>query len=228
MSPEAGPVTKGAAQVTEGGQDPEVITAIVADDHPALLSAVTAVLTDHGIDVIGTAPNGEEALAKIETRKPRVALLDVRMPHLGGIKVAERAGRSTPETAIILYTGFGDSALLSEALDAGVRGFVVKDAPLADLVRAVETVARGGTYVDPVLGGALVQAELKHELPELTQREREVLRLLADGYANEAIGKQLFISPETVRTHVQKAMAKLDADTRTQAVATALRQSLIA
>jgi DNA-binding NarL/FixJ family response regulator len=212
----------------EGPREAGRITAIVADDHPALLAAVTAILADHGIDVVGSAPNGEEALAKIETRKPRVALLDVRMPRLGGIRVAERSQRSTPETAIILYTGYGDSALLSEALDAGVRGFVVKDAPLADLVRAVETVAAGGTYVDPVLGGALVQAELKQELPALTQREREVLRLLADGYANEAIGKELFISPETVRTHVQKAMAKLDADTRTQAVATALRESLIA
>ena len=214
--------------MTEGEQPGEAVTAIVADDHPALLAAVTAILTDRGIDVIGTAANGEEALTKIETRRPRVALLDVRMPRLGGIQVAERAQRSAPETAIVLYTGYGDSALLSEALDAGVRGFVVKDAPLGDLVRAIETVAAGGTYVDPVLGGALVQAEVNNPLPELTQREREVLRLLANGLANEAIGKRLFISPETVRTHVQKAMAKLDADTRTQAVATALRQSLIA
>ena len=214
--------------MTEGEQAPEAITAIVADDHPALLAAATAILTERGINVIGTASNGEEALAKIETRRPRVALLDVRMPRLGGIQVAERSQRSTPETAVVLYTGYGDSALLSEALDAGVRGFVVKDAPLGDLVRAIESVASGGTYVDPVLGGALVQAEINNPLPELTQREREVLRLLANGLANEAIGKQLFISPETVRTHVQKAMAKLDAGTRTQAVAMALRQSLIA
>jgi DNA-binding NarL/FixJ family response regulator len=214
--------------LTEGEEASEAITAIVADDHPALLAAATAILTDHGINVIGTASNGEEALAKIETRRPRVALLDVRMPRLGGIQVAERSQRSTPETAVVLYTGYGDSALLSEALDAGVRGFVVKDAPLGDLVRAIESVAGGGTYVDPVLGGALVQAEINNPLPELTQREREVLRLLANGLANEAIGKQLFISPETVRTHVQKAMAKLEAGTRTQAVAMALRQSLIA
>jgi len=209
------------------GEQADTVTAVVADDHPALLAAVTTILAEHDIDVIGTASDGEEALAKIETRKPRVALLDARMPRLTGIEVAERAQRSTPETAIVLYTGFGDSALLSEALDAGIRGFVVKDAPLGDLVRAILTVARGGTYVDPVLGGALVQAEMNNPLPELTQREREVLRLLANGLANEAIGKRLFISPETVRTHVQKAMAKLDANTRTQAVATALRQSLI-
>jgi len=94
-------------------------------------------------------------------------------------------------------------------------------------VRAVERVAAGEAYVDPVLAGVLVSTHLSDRVPSLTQREREVLRLLADGLANEEIGKNLHISPETVRTHVRKAMAKLDADTRTQAVATALRQSII-
>jgi DNA-binding NarL/FixJ family response regulator len=192
-----------------------------------LLGAVCEVLVESGIDVVGRAANGHEALSKIETRKPVVALMDIRMPGLGGIAVAEQLRRSTPETRIVLYTGYGDQALLADALDAGVRGFVLKDAPLPDLVRAVRSVAEGGTYVDPVLAGALTQAKLKQELPALTKREREVLRLLADGHSNEVIGKQLFISPETVRTHIRKAMEKLDADTRTQAVATALRQSLI-
>ena len=203
------------------------ISAIVADDHPALLAAVCEVLVENGMDVVGRAANGHEALSKIETRKPVVALMDVRMPGLGGIAVAEQLRRSTPETGVVLYTGYGDQALLADALDAGVRGFVLKDAPLPDLVRAVRSVAEGGTYVDPVLAGALTQAKLKQELPALTQREREVLRLLADGNSNEEIGKALFISPETVRTHIRKAMEKLEADTRTQAVATALRQSLI-
>lgn len=206
---------------------PERISAIVADDHPALLAAVCDVLAESGMDVVGRAANGHEALSKIETRKPKVALMDIRMPGLGGIAVAEQLRRSTPDTRVVLYTGYGDQALLADALDAGVRGFVLKDAPLPDLVRAVQSVAKGGTYVDPVLAGALTQAKLKQELPDLTQREREVLRLLADGNSNEEIGKQLFISPETVRTHIRKAMEKLDADTRTQAVATALRQSLI-
>ena len=205
----------------------ERITAIVADDHPALLAAVCEVLAENGMDVVGRAANGHEALTKIETRKPTVALMDIRMPGLGGIAVAEQLRRSTPDTHVVLYTGYGDQSLLADALYAGVRGFVLKDAPLPDLVRAVQSVSQGGTYVDPVLAGALTQAKLKQELPDLTQREREVLRLLADGNSNEEIGKQLFISPETVRTHIRKAMDKLDADTRTQAVATALRQSLI-
>ena len=203
------------------------ITCIVADDHPAMVEAVCDVLTEGGVSVVGRARDGEDALAKIGTRKPDVALIDVRMPRLGGIEVARRAATSSPETAVILYTAYGDRALLTEALDAGARGFVLKEAPLADLTRAIELVARGGTYVDPVLAGFLASAHATDKLPSLTQRERDVLRLLADGMSNEEIGRTLFISPETVRTHVRKAMDKLDADTRTQAVATALRQSLI-
>lgn len=96
-----------------------------------------------------------------------------------------------------------------------------------DLLRAVKAVAGGSTYVDPVLAGMLASSAVLSKLPQLTQREREVLRLLADGLANDEIGKTLFISAETVRTHVRKAMGKLDADTRTQAVAKALRDHLI-
>jgi len=208
--------------------EPQAITCLVADDHPAMVEAICDTLADDGIDVVGRAVDGEEALAKIQTRKPRVAVVDLRMPRVGGIETARHVARTTPETAVILYTAYGDRALLTEAIDAGARGFVLKEAPLADLVRAVQVVAEGGTYVDPVLAGALATADATAKLPDLTQRERDVLRLLADGRSNEEIGKELFISPETVRTHVRKAMEKLDADTRTQAVATALRQSLIA
>jgi len=204
------------------------VTCIVADDHPAVLEAVAEFLTHGGIEVVGRARDGEEALEKIESRKPLVALVDVRMPKLGGIELTRRAGRSTPETAVLLYTGYGDRALLTEALDAGVKGFVLKEAPMDDLLRAVQSVAGGTTYVDPVLAGTLATASVGSKLPQLTQRERDVLRLLADGLSNEEIGKRLFISAETVRTHVRKAMGKLDADTRTEAVARALRDRLIA
>ena len=206
----------------------EAVTCIVADDHPAMVEAVCEVLAQHGIEVVGRARDGQEALAKIETSKPTVALVDLRMPRLSGIELARRASVSVPETSVILYTAYGERALLTEALDAGARGFVLKEAPLDDLVRAVEIVAQGGIYVDPVLAGVFASASVTERLPSLTHRERDVLRLLADGLSNEEIGKKLFISPETVRTHVRKAMSKLDADTRTQAVAKALRQSLIA
>ena len=201
---------------------------LVADDHPAVVEAVADVLTEHGIDVVGRARDGDDAVDQIELRKPTVAILDLRMPKQSGIEVARQLARSQTDTAVILYTAFGDRALLTEALDAGARGFVLKEAPLAEVVRAVELVASGRTYVDPVLAGVLSSSAATERMTNLTQRERDVLRLLADGMSNEEIGKNLFISPETVRTHVRKAMAKLDADTRTQAVATALRQSLIA
>ena len=212
--------------MSASGQEP--ITCVVADDHPAVLEAVAEFLVQGGSELGGRARDGAEALEKIEQRKPQVALVDVRMPKLGGIELTRRAQRSAPETAILLYTGYGDRALLTEALDAGVRGFVLKEAPMDDLLRAVQSVAVGGTYVDPVLAGTLAASSIGNKLPELTQRERDVLRLLADGLANEEIGKRLFISAETVRTHVRKAMDKLDADTRTQAVARALRERLIA
>ena len=202
------------------------VTCVVADDHPAVLEAVAEFLADSGIDVVARAHDGEEALEKIEQRKPQVALVDVRMPRLGGIELARRAQGVSPNTAIVLYTGYGDRAQLVEALDAGVRGFVLKEAPMDDLLRALKTVAAGSTYVDPVLAGTLASS-IGSKAPQLTQRERDVLRLLADGLANDEIGKRLFISAETVRTHVRKAMDKLDADTRTQAVARALRDQLI-
>jgi DNA-binding NarL/FixJ family response regulator len=202
-------------------------TIVVADDHPAMLAAVSEILERRGFVIAGRATDGRQAAALIEELKPQVALVDVRMPRLSGIEVAVQAAAVSPKTSIIFYTAYGDRALLSEALDVGARGFVLKEAPLTDLVRAVETVVAGEAYVDPVLAGFLVSGDLTEGLPTLTPRERDVLRLLADGHANEEIGRRLHISPETVRTHVRKAMAKLDADTRTHAVATALRQRII-
>jgi DNA-binding NarL/FixJ family response regulator len=204
------------------------ITCFVADDHPAVVQAVVDYLNAHEVAVVGQARDGQEALGGIEETKPLVALLDLRMPRLSGIEVARRAARVARTTSVILYTAYGERALLTEALDAGARGFVLKEAPLPEVLRAVELVAEGRTYVDPLLAGVLSSSAASDGALKLTQRERDTLRLLADGHSNEEIGKRLFISPETVRTHVRKAMAKLDADTRTQAVATALRQSLIA
>jgi DNA-binding NarL/FixJ family response regulator len=207
---------------------PAAVRCLIADDHPAVLAAVADFVSEHGVTVTARARDGEEAAMKIERTRPAVALLDIRMPRLSGVEVANRVARTAPETAVVLYTGFGDQALLADALDAGIRGFVLKEAPLADLVRAIETVAAGGIYVDPVLGGAIAIAQAAKGAPQLTDRERDVLRLLADGHSNERIGERLIISPETVRTHVRKAMIKLAADTRTQAVAIALRRQLIA
>jgi DNA-binding NarL/FixJ family response regulator len=204
------------------------LSCLVADDHPAMVEAICAVLEDNDVVVAGRARDGAEAFTKIEKRQPTVALVDVRMPSLSGLDLLRRVTKAKLPTKIILYTGYGDRALLTEAIDAGACGFLLKEAPLVDLVRAIEIVARGGTYVDPVLAGIFAVSQADGKAPVLTQREREVLRLLADGFANQEIGRQLFISPETVRTHIRKAMTKLEAETRTQAVAKALRLSLIA
>jgi DNA-binding NarL/FixJ family response regulator len=203
------------------------VSVVVADDHPAMLTAVTETLERAGFTVVAGVGDGRAAVEAIERERPDLAVLDVQMPHLSGIEVARAVSDATPGTAFVFYTAFGDRALLADALDVGARGFVLKEAPLQDLVRAAERVAGGEAYVDPVLAGILVGAPATSRVPTLTQREREVLRLLADGRANDAIGTELGISVETVRTHIRKAMDKLDADTRTHAVATALRQSLI-
>lgn len=204
------------------------IHCVVADDHPAIVSALADFLTTEGVDVVGRGRNGEEALAEIEASRPHVAVVDLNMPRLSGIEVARQAARCSPETGVILYTAHDDTALLVESVDAGARGYVLKDSPLIDLLRAIETVRAGGTYVDPVLAGVIAGSAATAKLPALTPRERDVLRLLAHGLSNAEIGKELFISAETVRTHIRKAMRKLEAETRTQAVATALRQRLIA
>jgi DNA-binding NarL/FixJ family response regulator len=200
---------------------------VVGDDHPAVVSALRGVLSAEGIDVVAEARTGYEAATAIEEHQPTVAILDLRMPGLTGIEVARRIQRSAPSTGVVLYTAHADRAGLAEALDAGVRAYVLKEAPLQDLLRAIETVVSGGTNVDPVLAGFLTAAAATDPAKQLTVRQRDVLRLIASGLSNEQVGKALVLSPETVRTHLRKAMRKLDADNRTQAVATAIRQSLI-
>lgn len=204
------------------------IRCLVADDHPAIVDAVCRFLEgEDEVEVVGRARDGERALRELEELRPDVAVLDIRMPSLGGIEIARRLTQAGATTAVILYTGHPDRSLLLEALDAGVRGFLLKEAPLDDLMRAIRIVAGGGTYVDAALTGILAGPEAAERLPSLTKREREVLRLLADGMRNEQVARELSISPLTVRTHVRRAMKKLEADTRTQAVARALRESLI-
>lgn len=200
-------------------------TVVVADDHPSVLASVSRFLEVQGLRVVGRAKNGEEAIALIEAQRPTLAVVDLRMPRLGGAAVVRQVCRTTPQCAPLVYSGFADGAALTESLDAGARGFVLKDAPLEALLRALDTVAAGGMYIDPALADVVIRAA--DGGINLTTRERDVLRLLADGHSNESIGRELFISPDTARTQLGVAMAKLGASTRTQAVALALRHSLI-
>jgi DNA-binding NarL/FixJ family response regulator len=201
-------------------------TCVVADDHPPVLESISRFLDANGFRVVGRAASGATGLALVESQRPSLALLDFRMPDLAGAAVVRRVARTTPQTSCVVYSGFGDAAMLNEALDSGARGYVLKDAPLDALVRALQTVAGGGMYIDPALADALIRSTPARDLG-LTPRERDVLRLLADGHSNESIGRELFISPDTARTQLGTAMAKLGVSTRTQAVAKALREELI-
>jgi two-component system, cell cycle sensor histidine kinase and response regulator CckA len=204
------------------------VTCVVADDHPTVLEAVCRSLRERGIRVLAGAANGQQALEEIGRYRPDVALLDVRMPGLGGIEAARHIHDLAPQTRLLLYTGNADAELTDKALRSGAHGLILKDAPLGELARAVQIVAAGGTYIDPSLAGDGSAQPSSSEQPTLTPRELAVLHLLAQGHTNDQAGTELSISPDTVQTHVRNAMKKLGADTRTQAVATALREELIA
>ncbi|HEY3612088.1 MAG TPA: response regulator transcription factor [Gaiellales bacterium] len=204
------------------------IRCVVADDHPAILDAVSRFLeSENGFELVGRANDGETVLGLIDEKAPEIALLDIRMPGIGGIDIAAKLAHKRSATSVVLYTAYPERALLLAALDVGVRGFILKEAPLDELLRAIRIVAGGGSYIDAALAGVLAGPAATERMLSLTKRERDVLRLLAEGMRDEQAGRTLSISPLTVRTHVQHAMAKLKCDTRTQAVAVALRESLI-
>lgn len=204
----------------------EGLTCVVADDHPAVLDSLARYLYLHGVEVVGQVENGDRTLLAIEEHRPDIALVDLGMPGLDGLEVIRQATTASPGTATVVYTGHAETATVDDALGAGARGFVLKTGSLADLLRAIDAVTAGKVYVDPVLaaGYALRHTRAHHEL---SKREREILRLLSHGMTNAEIGREIQISPETVRTHVRRAIAKLGARTRTEAVSTALRRGLI-
>jgi DNA-binding NarL/FixJ family response regulator len=202
------------------------LTVVIADDHPAIVDSVGRYLELNGVAVVGTAADGDGAVELCAELQPDVALIDLRMPGLSGLGALERLRTTVPDTKLLVYTGVGDQTLVAHALDAGAHGVIQKDASLVELVRAVRTVADGKPYIDAALANLMLEGEGVIEA-RLTRREIEVLQLLANGSSNESIASALHIAPDTVRTHLRKAMSKLRCTTRTQAVATAMRQSLI-
>ena len=205
-----------------------MITCVLADDHPPILDSISRFLAGRGIDVVATAADGEAAAAAVRTHAPHVCVADLKMPRLDGLELAARLRTQAPDTAVLLYSGVADAALVSDALDAGALGFALKEGPLEDVVRAIETVASGTIYVDPILAATIATSRRSLDRRALSPREREVLRLLAAGGSYAEIGGELFLSPDTIRAHAQRAMAKLGARTRTEAVAVAMRSALIA
>jgi DNA-binding NarL/FixJ family response regulator len=199
------------------------IRCLVADDHPGLVAAVSDHLERSGYEVVGHAGDGVAAVAKAGELNPEIAVIDYRMPRLEGAELLRRLRELVPEMLIAVYTADADRSIAAAVFESGAHALILKDAPLADLVSALETIRSGRRYVDAALARVVPGAAGN---PKLTPREMEVLSHVADGLSQEEIGLCLSISPETVRTHVRKACERLNARTRTHAVATALRLGL--
>jgi len=201
------------------------ITCLIADDHEVVREGLRLSLSrSPHVRVIGEASDGASAVAIAERRRPNVVIMDVRMPGMDGLEATKALTDKLPQTNVLIFTAYGERSLLTRGLEAGAKGYILKEAPHQTLLRAIERVAAGDGYVDP----ALMPDFLTRDREEmLTAREREILQLLANGMSNADVAKKLFISQETVKSHVRHILAKLEADTRTHAVAIALRQAII-
>lgn len=198
--------------------------AVIIDEHPVVRQGVEALLeTTWPGSVVASERNLDTALAAAHDADPDIVVVD---PWKAGADVGELVKRLTKETgaAIVVFTADGGARLLSEALKAGVQGYVRKDSPSSDLIRAIEAAAAGEFYVDPGLSSTIVLEEGDRTL---SARQRQILQMLADGMQTDAVAKDLGLSTETVRTHTKRILAKLEASTRTQAVAIGIRYGLI-
>ncbi len=202
------------------------IAVLIVDDHEVVREGLRLALSRApNIRVVGEASDGAAAVELAVRRNPDVVVMDIRMPGLDGIDATRLLAERAPEAKVLLFTAHSDRSLLARGFDAGAKGYILKEATHQTIVRAIEKVAGGEGYVDPALVPAFLAARDHSEI--LTAREREILQLLADGLANGDVAEKLFISQETVKSHVRHILTKLEADTRTHAVAIALRQSII-
>ena len=206
-------------------QGQKKVRCVVCDDHAALrMGLVAALEAADDIEIVGQAADGSAAIEMISRRRPDVAVVDLHMPGPDGIAVTRAI---SAKTAAIVYTADENPALADAALEAGALGYVLKRGSLEELTRAVRTVAGGKLFVDPTLVGALLDHRAGGRPSPLTQREAEILQLLANGLSTQAAASQLFLAPATVRSYIENAMQKLDTHSRTAAVATAMRGGLI-
>jgi DNA-binding NarL/FixJ family response regulator len=202
------------------------ITALIVDDHEVVREGLRLSLSraPH-IRVVGEAGDGQAAIDLAERRRPNVVIMDVRMPGMDGLEATKALSEKLPDVAVLIFTAFSERTLLSRGLESGAKGYILKEAPHETLVRAIEKVAGGESFIDPALMPAFLTGKDREDM--LTAREREILQLLADGMSNADVAQRLFISQETVKSHVRHILAKLEADTRTHAVAIALRDAII-
>jgi len=203
---------------------------LIADDHPLIRQGLRSLLEKRGFTVVGEAVDGREATQLAQELEPDVAVLDLAMPLLNGLDAAREIIRASRRTKTILVTVHTADQYVLEALQAGVRGYVLKSQATADLVQAVHEVMRGGRYLSPGISEAVVQAYLgKTDLPSdpLTSREREVLQLIAEGKKTKEIAGLLGVSVKTVESHRTRLMEKLDIRQTAGLVRYAIRRGLI-
>jgi DNA-binding NarL/FixJ family response regulator len=200
---------------------------VLIEDHQALREGLELLLDREGLDVVGTAGTAAEGRVLVEELAPDVALVDIRLGEDSGITLTGELIDGDPERRIVLYTGSADVDLLISGLDSGARGYALKDGTPAELTAALHLVAEGGTYVDPRLHSSLLSRKATQSQRMLSKREREIMDLLAQGMTGEQVAEHLFLSPETIKTHIRNAMNKLEATTRVHAIAIALRDGFI-
>ena len=232
-----------AADAGEGAADAErePLRVIVADDQRVVREGLTLMLgLIDGIEPVGAAADGEEALAMVAAERPDVVLMDLRMPRLDGIEATRRLAETHPEIGVVALTTYADDETIVAALQAGARGYLTKDAGAEQIRGAVERVAAGEAAIDPAVQRQLIAAVQRGdtapppcpdggELPDgLTPREAEVLELIAAGLSNGEIADRLVVSGATVKSHVNHLFAKIGARDRAQAVAYAYQHELVA
>jgi two-component system response regulator NreC len=208
------------------------IRVLIVDDHAVMRSGLKLLLAaEDGIEPVGEAGSGQEAIFEARSTKPDVILLDVVMPDQTGLDVLPQLLHEHPETKVLVLSMQDDPEYVRQAFASGASGYVLKEAADTEVVAAIREVARGGSYVNPALGARLAAAEAesrrREEQDPLSEREREVLQLLALGHTNQEIAKQLFISVRTAETHRAHIMQKLGLSGRSELVRYALEHGLI-
>lgn len=192
---------------------------LIVDDHPLFRAGLRQVITnDRQFELAGEAGNGEDALRLIQERKPAVAVLDLKLPGLTGLEIARKLRSMRSPTRVIILTMHNEEEIINRALDDGVRGFVLKENAVEEIVKAIEAVAAGGHYFSPSVSGHLVRrrhraealAKEKPGLDDLTKAELRVLKLISQKKTSREIGAELFISPRTVEAHRANICEKLD------------------
>jgi DNA-binding NarL/FixJ family response regulator len=203
---------------------------LLADDHDLVRQGLKALLERQGFQVVCQASNGQEALRLAAKDKPDVAIMDISMPVMNGVDGAREMTKSSPKTKVILLTQHDEDQYVTEALRAGIKGYVLKNQAAEDLVHAIREVCRGSVYLSPNISGAVVDAYLsKTYVPTdpLSGRERQVLQLVGEGNSTKDIAVQLGISVKTAESHRARLMKKLDIHETASLVRYAIRRGLI-